>query len=269
MQAAILGRPGREPLMKKIVLLSSDGEESRIAYHCLAEVHNIDGVIVEEQLDARTVLRKRWKRLGAWRTLGELTFRAGIVPWLRLASRRRLRQIFQEHRLSTNSIPTAKLVHVSTVNDPAARKALERLAPDIVVIFGTRILSRETLSFPAIFVNLHAGITPLYRGVHGGYWALAEGKPANFGVTVHLVDVGIDTGGILAQARVEVDPHDNFATYPLLQCAVGLKLLRDDVLPRLMSGDQSTLTAPPGQSRLWTHPTAWEYLAHRFAGRAR
>ena len=43
-------------------------------------------------------------------------------------------------------------------------------------------------------INMHAGITLRYRGVHGGYWALAEQHPEWVGTTVHLVDPGIDTG---------------------------------------------------------------------------
>ena len=42
---------------------------------------------------------------------------------------------------------------------------------------------------------MHAGITPQYRGVHGGYWAVVNNDPEHCGVTIHFVDKGIDTGG--------------------------------------------------------------------------
>ena len=65
-------------------------------------------------------------------------------------------------------------------------------------------------------VNVHAGITPRYRGVHGGYWALAERHPEWVGTTVHLVDPGIDTGAILAQATFDVSRrgHDRHLPGP-------------------------------------------------------
>ena len=66
-----------------------------------------------------------------------------------------------------------------------------------------------------------AGITPLYRGVHGAYWALAEGRRDLCGVTVHRVDAGIDTGEVLAQVLIDPTPQDNFVTYPWLQVAEG------------------------------------------------
>ena len=95
--------------------------------------------------------------------------------------------------------------------------------PTLVVVHGTRIIASrvlESLGCPA--VNVHAGITPRYRGVHGGYWALAEGHPEWVGTTVHLVDPGIDTGAILAQATFDVTDEDTIATYPDLHLIHGL-----------------------------------------------
>ena len=51
------------------------------------------------------------------------------------------------------------------------------------MINGTRIISKATLGcVPAVFINTHVGITPTYRGVHGGYWSLVEGERARCGV---------------------------------------------------------------------------------------
>ena len=79
----------------------------------------------------------------------------------------------------------------------------------------------------APFINTHLGITLKYRGVHGGYWALANGDPDNYGVTVHLIDVGIDTGGVLYQKFIKVLKNDNFNTYPIHQIAHAIPLMKD------------------------------------------
>jgi methionyl-tRNA formyltransferase len=115
-------------------------------------------------------------------------------------------------------------------------------------------------------LNLHMGITPRYRGVHGGYWALADGRPDLAGTTVHLVDEGIDTGGILGQATFEASPCDSIATYPALHVACGLPMLID-AAGRLLDGVAATPVAPLAgaeESQLRWHPTAWGYLARRF-----
>jgi hypothetical protein len=71
-------------------------------------------------------------------------------------------------------------------------------------------------------INIHCGLTPKYRGVHGGYWALAQDDRAMCGVTIHLVSPGVDTGDILAQRTIEPTSADNFATYPHLQLAAAM-----------------------------------------------
>jgi methionyl-tRNA formyltransferase len=103
---------------------------------------------------------------------------------------------------------------------------LRRLKPNVVVLSGTRVVSRPVLEgVKAVFLNVHAGIIPRYRGVHGGYWALVEGEPENCGVTVHMVDAGVDTGAVVSRARIRPLPTDNYLTYPWLQLAAALPLL--------------------------------------------
>jgi len=131
-----------------------------------------------------------------------------------------------------------------------------------VIIHGTRILSAELLnSVTCRFINIHAGITPKYRGVHGGYWALANNDPLNCGVTVHLVDKGIDTGEIITQDNILPTPSDNFITYPYLQLAKGMELLLR-VIKDHFDGKLLTKKAV-GKSVLRHHPTLWQYLANR------
>jgi folate-dependent phosphoribosylglycinamide formyltransferase PurN len=112
-------------------------------------------------------------------------------------------------------------------------------------------------------LNTHAGITPLYRGVHGGYWALAEGRPELAGTTVHFVDEGIDTGRIVDQAFIQVTPDDSFATYPYLHVAAGLSILIPAVERTLAGTLEPRGPRDALPSRLRTHPTLWGYLGTR------
>jgi methionyl-tRNA formyltransferase len=111
-------------------------------------------------------------------------------------------------------------------------------------------------------MNMHVGITPLYRGVYGAYWALVENNRKACGVTIHLVDPGIDTGGILEQGIIYPTEEDNCVTYQYLQLAVGLDLLKK-VITEVGSGNFEIKPNPPGPSRLWSHPTLWDYLYYR------
>jgi folate-dependent phosphoribosylglycinamide formyltransferase PurN len=208
-------------------------------------------------------LRRRVEKLGVVSVLGQLAFRSVVVPQLARASRQRIRGICDAHGLVRAPIAEPFIERVPSVNSEDARRALRALSPRVVVVNGTRIISSETLASVGVpFVNTHAGITPLYRGVHGAYWALATEDRAHCGVTVHLVDRGIDTGGILGQAPISPTPADNFVTYPYLQYAAALPLLRRAITD-LLEGKVELRPAPAGASRLWSHPTLSEYLRNR------
>ena len=103
-----------------------------------------------------------------------------------------------------------QVYEVGSVNDPEARAVISKLAPALIYVFGTRLVSAETLrALKAPFANMHWGWSPEYRG-EGIVSALALEGPQALGVTVHLLDAGIDSGDVLFQARPEVDRFDNF-----------------------------------------------------------
>src|SRR5262249_19038049 len=148
----------------------------------------------------------------------------------RRQSEARIAELKSSLALDDAPIDPARLVQVNSANDPETESVLQELKPKVVVVNGTRILSRRLLSsVPAKFINTHAGITPSYRGVHGGYWALVKKDPDACGVTVHLVDEGIDTGLVLGQELIRPTDRDNFVTYPYLQLAAALPLLQTAV----------------------------------------
>ncbi len=88
-------------------------------------------------------------------------------------------------------------------------KALRAASVDLVVLAGfMRILKAGFLrAFPRRVVNIHPSLLPAFPGLEAWKQALDYGVKVT-GVTVHLVDEGIDTGPILAQAPVQVREDD-------------------------------------------------------------
>jgi methionyl-tRNA formyltransferase len=241
-------------------MLVGEGLSTNIFYHALAESFSIDAVIFEPGASRRKLLARRMKKLGLWPVAGQVLFMTGVLPLVRYSCRHRARRIIAEHRLNTAEIPQERVIHTPSLNSDATIAILRRFAPQVVVVNGTGIIQERVLnSISAPFINTHVGITPLYRGVHGGYWAMACGDRQNCGVTIHQVNKGIDTGPILAQAVVSPTAEDSFSTYPLLQFAVATRLLKQAVTDAL-AGTLRYQPPPSGQSRLWSHPTAWQYL---------
>lgn len=252
-----------------VVLLGGDGPSTRIVYHALRREFSPLHVIVEAGVPRGQLLRRRVKTLGPLTVAGQLLFMGAVLPRLRRSGARRIEEILRQHGM--NDAPIDGPVHrVPSVNSDEARALLREMDPTIVVVNGTRIIGRKTLdAVPARFINMHAGITPLYRGVHGGYWALAEGRPELVGTTVHFVDEGIDTGTIIRQATFTVGPEDNFITYPYLHTAAGLPILAGAVRAALQGTLKPLEGAGELPSRLRSHPTLWEYLRRRVAAGAR
>jgi phosphoribosylglycinamide formyltransferase-1 len=93
--------------------------------------------------------------------------------------------------------------------DAALAKAVAEHRPDLVVSAGfMKILGPGFLAgVGAPMINTHPALLPSFPGTHGVADALAYGVKLT-GATVHIVDEGMDTGPVLAQAAVAVEPGD-------------------------------------------------------------
>lgn len=249
----------------KVVLLGDQSPATAAVAHALRETLDQRAkltVILEESASRSALARRRARRLGWWTVAGQIAFVGLVMPLLRRGGRRRVLEIARQYDLDLTPVGQDALVR--SVNEERTVTLLREAAPDVVVVHGTRVISRPVLDAITVPVlNVHAGITPRYRGVHGGYWALREGRPDLAGSTVHLVDPGIDTGGILAQATFTADRVDSIATYPFLHLACAIPLLLEQI-DAILSGTTPVVVTPlPGaeRSQLRWHPTAWDYLA--------
>jgi folate-dependent phosphoribosylglycinamide formyltransferase PurN len=244
---------------KKIILLASDCESSRWVYHALEETISIEAVILEQPISKKELAKNRIKKIGFLPVVGQVLFSALIVPILKLQAKKRKAYLVNKYRLSNNDFSSSKTYRVSSVNEDACLKAINLLQPDIIVVNGTRIISKKILqSTNAVFVNMHVGITPYYRGSHGGYWALRNNDAANFGTTIHLIDAGVDTGAVLKQVFTKPDKQDNFTTYPVLQAVVGIGALKE-VLAGMIAGSYETIKHTE-KGKMYYQPTWWQYL---------
>jgi folate-dependent phosphoribosylglycinamide formyltransferase PurN len=212
-----------------VVVLAGPGDTTDIVAHALsAQVPDL--VVIEEQSPSRSrMARRRAERVGWPKVIGQVLFVTALMPVLRWWGEARIRAVVAGAGMDPT--PFAGKHRVESVNGSDTIELVQRLRPRLIVVNGTRIIGRALLdAIDCPIVNTHAGITPRYRGVHGGYWALAEGRPDLVGTTVHLVDPGIDTGGVLARAYFDTTASDTIATYPYLHLAAGLQMLVVDVI---------------------------------------
>jgi methionyl-tRNA formyltransferase len=113
-------------------------------------------------------------------------------------------------------------------NNPDFRARLESIRPDaiIVVAYG-RIIAEWMLNLPRLGnINLHASLLPKYRGAAPIQWAVANGETVT-GATTMRIDQGLDTGDMLLQQSLTIEPDQTAEQlFPLLAKS-GAGLMRE------------------------------------------
>ncbi|WP_426749415.1 methionyl-tRNA formyltransferase [Myxococcus sp. Y35] len=127
---------------------------------------------------------------------------------------------------------------------PPFSEALRQYAPDVCVVtaYG-RILPKDLLELPTRgCVNVHASLLPRFRGAAPIQWAIAHGDTET-GVSLMVMDEGLDTGPVLAMKRMPIAPDETSATlYPKL-AALGGEVLRE-FLPAYLRGELKPVPQP-------------------------
>ncbi len=245
--------------MNALAILTQSTIDAERLYAAFKDECRVVAVLVEDGPSKLSIFSRRMKRTGFLDAFGQALMVLLVMPALRFLSRERIRTL---ESVPHATVPTELLHRVRSVNDADARAVLRAASPDTILVYGTRLLSKLFLEeVHARIVNIHAGITPEYRGGHGAYWAFAEGRPELAGVTLHKIDEGIDTGEILAQATIVPSVHDSFVTYPILQRELGIELAKS----YLRSGETRPALGKE-KGPLYTHPTAWKYFSLRRTG---
>jgi len=247
----------------KALIIARRGLNTDLLIQEVSKNWEVIGVIYENAPSSLEVIRRRKKKIGFFKTMSQVSFMAFILPLL--SSKKRNASLISELDLETIELDKSIISGIDNVNSDQLKEAVKDKKPDIVFINGTRIISEKTIDILGVpLVNVHVGITPRYRGVHGGYWALYDAKPDLFGVTIHYVDKGIDTGKIIDQEVIETSSKDNFKTYPLLQYMAGVRLIGKNhkLIKEGLSAEPRKLCK---KHKLHYHPGFFQYLSKRIS----
>jgi len=111
-------------------------------------------------------------------------------------------------------------------NNTEFRAQLEQIAPDCIIVVGYgRIIPRWMLELPRFGnINLHASLLPKYRGAAPIQWAIASGETVT-GNTTMLLNEGLDTGDVLVQREMKIDPDATSVTLAPPLAAMGAELV--------------------------------------------
>ena len=246
---------------EKVVILGGKGESTKIIYHSIKNNFDVEKVIIEDEQSKIKFLKYRINKLGIFTVLGQLIFNVLIINLLKIFFNTRIEDLQKKFNFNKKEIPKNKIIMVSSVNADYTRNLIKNVESKIIIVSGTRIIGKKTLNASACkFINIHAGITPKYRGVHGAYWALVNKDESHCGVTLHYVDKGVDTGVIIEQSLIKITNKDCFITYPIIQLNSGIHLLKKSLNKIINDKQINTRISNNLPSSQFYHPTVSTYL---------
>jgi len=146
-----------------------------------------------------------------------------------------VKQTAERHRLPTEQPDKIK-------NNAEFRAVLESIAADAIIVVGYgRIVPTWMLTLPRYGnINLHGSLLPKYRGAAPIQWAIANGERVS-GVTTMLLNEGLDTGDILLQRELPIEPDDTAITYGRRLAEIGAELM----IETLRGLEKGTATSRP------------------------
>lgn len=106
---------------------------------------------------------------------------------------------------------------------------------DLIISFGYRhIISKEIIkNVNCPIINLHISYLPYNRGAHPNFWSFYDKTPS--GVTIHLVNEGIDTGPIIYQKHINFDNNEKTFNDTYLRLIIELEQLFEDNLFNILN----------------------------------
>ncbi|ETW99164.1 MAG: hypothetical protein ETSY2_41405 [Candidatus Entotheonella gemina] len=115
---------------------------------------------------------------------------------------------------------------------------LQELQVDVVFICGFHHILRRTFFEQFSYcINIHPSLLPSYRGPEPIIWGLLD-RAKSFGITLHEVDEGIDTGDIVAQSEIR-PPKLRLAIHVAMQLSLELPALLRQTIGQMESGELS------------------------------
>jgi len=152
-------------------------------------------------------------------------------------------------------VPLLRQVNVNSAEFIAT---LKELAVDVVILaWWPSIVKQKAIESARVgWLNMHPSMLPYGRGKHGYYWSIVEGTP--FGVTLHFIDKGIDTGPILFQREIQIAMTDTGETLYNKGVSEIIELFKESY-PKLVANN---FTACPQDDAMATYHHSSEIDPH-------
>lgn len=139
------------------------------------------------------------------------------------------------------------------MSDPGLVRCLRDIGPDLAILAGADIVPAAVLEVPrAGTLNPHYGLLPRYRGMNVAEWSIYHDDPV--GVSIHLVDPGIDTGEILCRSTIAVETGETLERIRAKQQRLSSELLLEAATTSGGWPERRSQTPEEGRQYYRMHP---------------
>lgn len=197
-------------MSKRIVLLTTGSPVAMAMAQRMAAIHAELVLIVEErsprafkyspisELGRKLVGDRIMNVLGRMKQPAEVRRTVRAEERMREAADRRLESWMSEQRMEAVWPSGIDVLVSRDINDEVTLGRVRAARADLLVVFGTKLLKVPLLSTaPMGAVNAHSSLLPRYRGLRSEFWQCYHNDASAVGITIHVIEPGIDTGDIL------------------------------------------------------------------------
>ncbi len=127
---------------------------------------------------------------------------------------------------------------------------------------GTCLIGKEIISSAPHVLNIHTGLSPYYRGGYTNLWPFIEEDYGFFGVTIHKMSLGIDSGDIIFTKSPDVYPDDTFGKINNRCIKIGTELM----IKAIKNIEEGKITAVKQwtKGKLFKNRDVNSYIAYRY-----
>ncbi len=112
-----------------------------------------------------------------------------------------------------------------SINNDSFVKRIRDENPDVIIVMGTCLLGKDIINSAQYVLNIHTGLSPYYRGGNTNFWPFIFKEFDHFGVTVHKLSTGIDSGDIIYNRQVSFENGDTYSSINCKAIILGTELM--------------------------------------------
>lgn len=230
----------------KLVLVLRDGAEGDYLYKKISIIlkNKVELFLIKES--GLIAKKKKIRRILKTRPFYALPLR--IVDLISI-------QIFNSiFGLKSKNSPTG-VATFDDINQEECINKINSLFPDMVVIFGTGIVTAGSIGkIKCPIYNIHTGVLPHYRNVYSEFWALLNKDYKNIGSTVIKIDTGVDTGSIFKVGRVEIGKETDYRRVKEKNLDVAIELVSELVKDKISKKNIKLIVQDSSDSKSYPTP---------------